>query len=93
MTWQDIDCAPKDGRRLLLYTPEKLNNVGNRRMLKSPWITIGYWRDFDENVLESNKARTELYRKHGGYWTSHFKGLQPMKGLPSHWMFLPEFPL
>ncbi len=83
MKWEPIETAPKDGTSVLLHIPYKVVKNGNRNHLKKPWNTIGFWvSDIDEEMSEK---RHDLYMKHGGYWSNHYRGRQPLNGMPSHW--------
>lgn len=91
-TWYPIETAPKDGSKILLCSQRWISSSGKEHN-SSPRIIIGYWREANQSiVIPVSKERRSFHNKHGGYWTSHFKGLQPLKGLPSFWMPLPEPP-
>lgn len=76
--WHPIITAPKD-REIWLWTG--LNSV------KARWIDGEPSPNF-----ETSAVRRALFKRHGGYWSAHFRGLQPMRGLPSHWHPLPPPP-
>jgi len=84
--WQRIETAPKDGTRILVATPHKAKkNVCI--------VAIARWIQCKPDTpLQMNKERTRLALNHGGYFSAHFKGVQPLQQKPTHWMPVPQPP-
>jgi len=83
--WQPIETAPKDGTQIFLGCAKR-KRVGK-----------GFWKEIPDDLEKKefdcmSLNRKRLLRVHGGYWSAHFRGHQPLSYKPTHWMPLPAAP-
>lgn len=89
MNWNyDMESAPRDGTRcLVLMPPKNISNKGNLIQNRKHGVAIARWI-VPPDSTPVNFRKKELFDKHGGYWSAHHKGTQPIKHKPLAWMLL-----
>lgn len=88
--WNSIENAPKDGTWIFVYLPNRVSSKDNDYgfQKRKEIILAAYWSE--NRPQQIGEKRKRLLDAHGGYWTG---GGQPIKGMPTHWMNIPNSPL
>lgn len=89
MSWQKIETAPKDGRRIICYLPEEVRHdaLGWPEGAHTAHVTVCAWRANTKDWVSIDSVSGFSYGDEAS-----FEFIEPIVVKPTHWQPLPEPP-
>lgn len=95
MTDPVLEKVKAEGTRIIVFVPHKSIPKGaNYRQDLPSRMIFAHWSKAappTKAITPSKHSRT-LEEKHGGFWASDRRGIKPLKGAPTMWMYMPQVP-